>query len=212
MWSRGDHILMRYGPAGDYRTVRPMTVVTHRDDLLVAWLATGTPVIRPVMADGREIRAVPLAERFESPRKGVRSRWRGPGILKLIPTAAAHSIWLFWRPGGRLRGWYVNLEERHRLWENGLDTRDHVLDIWVPRPRRWEWKDVDEFDQAIAHGRLTRAEADEVRAEGRRVIETVERWAAPFNEGWETFRPDPTWPLPTLPQDWNREPRDRIAS
>lgn len=208
MWSRGDQILMRYGPPGDYRTVRPLTVVEHRDDLLVAWLAAGTPVIRPVMADGREIRSVPLAERFELPRKGVQARWRGPGILKLIPAGAAHSVWLFWRPNGRLRGWYVNLEERHRRWEGGLDTRDHVLDVWVPRPRRWEWKDVDEFEQAIRHGRLSQAEADEVRAEGQRVIEIVERWRPPFNEGWETFRPDPAWPIPALPRGW----RGRMVS
>jgi hypothetical protein len=211
MWSRGDQILMRYGTPGDYRTARPMTVVEHRDDLLVAWLQAGTPVIRPVMADGREIRRVPIAERFQLPRKGVRSRWKGPGILKLIPTGAAHSIWLFWRPNGRLRGWYVNLEERHRFWAGGLDTRDHVLDVWVPRPRRWQWKDEDEFAHAIEQGRLTEAEAGAIRAEGRRVIERVERWRTPFNEGWEGFRPDPAWPLPTLPGDWRGEPRDRIA-
>jgi hypothetical protein len=211
MWSRGDTILMRYGVPGDFRTVRPMTVVEHRDDLLVAWLAAGTPVVRPVMADGREIRKVPIAERFRLPRKGVRSRWKGPGVLKLIPARAAHSIWLFWRPNGRLRGWYVNLEERHRYWPGGLDTRDHVLDIWVPRPRRWQWKDEDEFAEAVQQGRLTRAEADAIRAEGRRVIERVERWRKPFNEGWERFLPDPAWPLPSLPQDWREEPRDRIA-
>src|SRR5688500_18075179 len=149
MWSRGDQILMRSGTPGDYRTVRPMTVVEHRDDLLVAWLEAGTAVIRPVMADGREIRRVPIAERFQLPRKGTRSRWKGPGILKLIPAGAAHSIWLFWRPNGRLRGWYVNLEEPHRLWDGGLDTRDNVLDIWVPRARRWQWKDEDEFAHAL---------------------------------------------------------------
>lgn len=212
MWSRGDHILMRYGPPGEYRTVRPLTVVEHREDLLVAWLAAGTPIIRPVMADGREIRKAPLEERFELPRKGVAARWKGPGILKLIPLGAAHSIWVFWRPNGRLRGWYVNLEERHRVWDAGLDTRDHVLDLWVPRPRRWLWKDEDEFAHALEHGLLTQAQGDAIRAEGRRVSRRVQRWKAPFNEGWEAFRPDPAWPLPDLPPDWEREPRDRIAS
>lgn len=206
MWSRGDHILLRYGPVGDYRTVRPLTVVEERDDLLVAWLAPGTPVIRPALADGSDIRKLPLDELFKVPRRGVRSRWRGPGILKLIPRGAAYSVWLFWRPSGRLRGWYVNLEEPHRRWSGGLDTRDHVLDIWVPRPRRWEWKDVDEFEAAIDQGRFTRAEADGVRAEAERVIARVERWATPFNERWERFRPDPAWRLPELPHEWNLAP------
>lgn len=197
---------MRYGPPGDYRTVRPLTVVEDRADLLVAWLAPGTPVVRPALADGGDIRKLPLERLFRVPRTGVRSRWRGPGILKLVPRDSAYSVWLFWRPNGRLRGWYVNLEEPHRRWSRGLDTRDHVLDIWVPRPRRWEWKDVDEFDAAVAQGRFTQAQADEVRAEGQRVIEVVERWGAPFDERWERFRPDPAWPRPDLPDDWNTPP------
>ena len=92
MWSRGDHVLMRYGPAGDIRTVRPLTVVRDEPEFLVAWLAPGTPVIRPVLADGREIRSVPLAERFSAPRKGVHSRWRGPGILKIVPHDNTYSV------------------------------------------------------------------------------------------------------------------------
>ena len=208
MWSKGEHVLMRYGPPGGFRTVRPLTVVRDDDDFLVAWLAPGTPVIRPVLADGREIRSVPLEQRFRHERKGVPGRWRGPGILKVIPRDGPYSVWLFWRRDGRFRGWYVNLEQRHLRWSRGLDTRDHVLDVWVPRRRRWEWKDEDELAAAVAHGAITDALAEEVRADGRRVTELVERWARPFSDGWERFRPDPSWPLPDLPDAWSLPPDD----
>jgi hypothetical protein len=36
-----------------------------------------------------------------------------------------------------------------------------------------------------------------VRAEGERVLA-----AWPFPTDWEEFRPDPTWPLPALPEGW----------
>ena len=208
MWSRGEHVLMRYGPPGEFRTVRPLTVVQDGPDFLVAWLAPGTPVVRPVLADGRDIRTVPLEERFRAPRKGVLSRWRGPGVLKVVPREGAYSVWLFWRPGGRFRGWYVNLEERHRRWARGLDTRDHVLDIWVPRNRRWAWKDEDELQAAIDHGVVSAELAEAIREEGRRVVGLIERWRPPFSDGWERFTPDPSWPLPELPPAWGLPPED----
>jgi uncharacterized protein len=36
------------------------------------------------------------------------------------------------------------------------------------------------------------------------VIARVEEWAAPFDQGWESWRPDPEWPLPEVPAGWDR--------
>jgi hypothetical protein len=202
MWSRGDEILMRYGRDGRIYGARPLTVVEHRPDLLAAWLAPATPLVRPVLANGAEIRSVPVAQRYSAGRKAIEDTWAGTGILKLVPAGAAHSIWLFWEPGWRFRGWYVNFEARHRFWARGLDTRDLVLDLWVTEPRRWEWKDLDEFDDACAAGAIDPELAGAVLREAERVVEQVEAWEPPFSEGWESFRPDPAWPLPALPSDW----------
>ena len=195
---------MRYGSPGQFRGVRPLTVVEDRDDLLAAWLAPGTPVLKPVLASGADLRSVPLEERFTAPRKAVLASWSGPGILKLVPWGAAHSVWLFWHPDGRFWGWYVNLEEPHRRWDGGLDTRDNVLDIWVDAPRSWRLKDEDEFDVAVRSGRLTDDQAAAVQREAERVIALVEAWAAPFRDRWELWGPDPAWPLPALPERSDR--------
>jgi hypothetical protein len=182
--------------------VRPMTVVADSADLLVAWLAGGTPIQRASLPDGSDIRSVGLAERFRVGRRPMPSIWHGTGILKLLPWGAAHSVWLFWDPGWSLRGWYVNLEAPHRRWRRGVDTTDHVLDIWVTPDRRWEWKDEDEFAEAIAAGRFAPSEAAAIRAEGERVIQIIDRWGPPFCDRWEDFRPDPAWPVPPMPADW----------
>ena len=47
-------------------------------------------------------------------------------------------------------------------------------------------------------------QAEEFRAEGERAIERIEAWSAPFDEGWENWLPDPAWPLPSLPNGWER--------
>jgi hypothetical protein len=66
-----------------------------RDDAagLVGWLAPGTPVLRPTLTDGRELRSTPMAERFDSGRhaaaaEDVVGRWGSPFCDR----------WEDWRP------------------------------------------------------------------------------------------------------------------
>ncbi|WP_267594145.1 DUF402 domain-containing protein [Carbonactinospora thermoautotrophica] len=202
LWSPGDHVLWRFVRHGTVEAARPVTVVRDAPDLSVFWLAPGTPIVRAVLVDGTPIRSVPVRERFAHPWGTRESIWHGPGVLKLVPWGAAHSVWVFWDDDGSLRGWYVNLEAPHRRRPYGVDTSDHVLDIWVTPDRRWEWKDEDELTAAHAAGRFGDEDLVAIRAEGERVIKLIERWASPFRDGWERFRPDPDWALPALPADW----------
>ncbi|MFC6715268.1 hypothetical protein [Branchiibius cervicis] len=59
-------------------------------------------------------------------------------------------------------------------------------------------KDVDELELAVVQGRFTRQQADELIEKLVEAEEVVRAGAAPFNQGWETFAPDPDWPVPTL--------------
>jgi hypothetical protein len=40
-------------------------------------------------------------------------------------------------------------------------------------------------------------------------VRLIESWDAPFREGWEEWRPDPSWTVPVLPVDWDRRDKDR---
>lgn len=118
-WAPGDRILWRYranGEPGDgggsaVHICRPVTVVQDTDDLLAVWMASGTECVRPVLADGTQVHAEPLATRYTRPRTTVRSRWFGSGVLKLARPGDPWSVWLFWDRGWLFRNWYVNLEE-----------------------------------------------------------------------------------------------------
>lgn len=204
-WEPGETVLWRYrrkvpGYEGP-ETVRPMRVVRDDVDGLVAWLPSGTPVLRPVLPDGRDLRSVGAHEMFRQGRALARDRWRGTGILKVAPAARPWSVWLFWEPDWTFRGWYVNLEDVHERDGASVVTQDHVLDVWVTADRTVHWKDQDELEAAVTEGRWTLDDAERFRADAREVEAIVTSWDPPFADGWEAWRPDPSWTAPELPPD-----------
>lgn len=193
------------GPTGSSRhgssaVIRPVTVVRDDADGLVAWLAPQTPVLRPVLADGSDLRSIPVGpERFRAPRAVKRDVWHGGGILKVAPTGVPWSAWVFWNADGSHRNWYVNLEQVHLRDDKNVYTQDHTLDLVITPDRQVIWKDEDELAAAIEAGRFTPEDAARFEADARAVEKLVARWASPFCDGWENWRPDPSWPVPDLP-------------
>lgn len=205
-WRPGEQVLWRYrGNATDRLHIcRPVTVVRDDPEVLAVWMAPGTECVKPVLADGSAIHREPLATRYVKPRATTVERWWGTGVLKLARPDEPWSVWLFWEPGWRFKNWYVNFEEPHRRWSGGVDSEDHFLDISVHPDRSWHWRDEDEFAQAQVAGLMTAASAKRVREAGRRAVGVIRSWGQPFRDGWEHWRPDPAWPLPALPVDWDR--------
>ncbi|OON81361.1 cytidylyl-2-hydroxypropylphosphonate hydrolase [Streptomyces tsukubensis] len=207
-WEPGTQILWRYREnAGDgFHICRPMTVVQDTPELLAAWIAPGTECVKPAIADGTPVHDEPLATRYTRPRTLVRDEWYGMGVLKLARPGEPWSVWLWWDRGWRFQNWYVNLEEPRTRWADGVDSEDHFLDIDVYQDRSWRWRDEDEFAQAQRDGLMDDEQAARVREAGRRAVAAIEAWNAPFSEGWQQWRPDPAWPVPVLPDDWDRTP------
>ncbi|MGH3490102.1 MAG: DUF402 domain-containing protein [Actinopolymorphaceae bacterium] len=195
-WEPGTVISWRYWP----RAVAPVRVV--RDDAagLVAWLAAETPVLKSVLANGNDIRSVPLGPaRFTTARASRRGVWHGPGVLKIAPTGVPWSVWVFWDDEGRHRQWYVNLEQVHVRDKENVYTRDHVLDLVVRPDRTVTRKDEDEFVVALEVGRFDARHAAQIEEAAGDVERIVAAWERPFCDGWERWCPDPDWPLPDLP-------------
>ncbi|WP_353944486.1 DUF402 domain-containing protein [Streptomyces sp. HUAS MG91] len=211
-WAPGERILWRYRAntgypgSGPVHICRPVTVVQDTDELLAAWMAPGTECVRPVLADGTPLHREPLATRYTKPRTVHRDRWFGAGVLKLARPGEPWSVWLFWEQDWRFRNWYVNLEQPRTRWSGGVDSEDHFLDLSVYEDHSWRWHDEDEFAQAQTVGLMSAEQARRVRAAGARAVEVIEGWGHPFADGWQHWRPDPEWPVPELPADWDRTP------
>lgn len=194
-WRPGETVVLRYFNRG--RPVGAMpTRMLSADTNIVLWLPPGAPTIRPGIR-GRYVRDAPLRERYTSRLDPVEQPWQGDGVLILGRPGRSHSIWLFWR-GGNFAGWYVNLEAAWRPSQIGFDTEDHTLDLWVESDGTWQWKDEHELAVAVEVGFFTAEQAAEFRAEGERVIA---EW--PFPTGWEEWKPDESWPTPSVPESWS---------
>jgi len=125
--------------------------------------------------------------------------WTGSHALRLLRPGEAHCLYLFWgEDDWDFEGWYVNLQAPFVRTPISFDTRDHALDVVVKPDGSWRWKDEDHLELAVQVGAFTRADADEIRGEGERVVA-----AWPFPTGWEGWRPDPEWPAPSLPDGWD---------
>ncbi len=164
-------------------------LVDERDDLLVLWSPPGNQRLVPVDAAGAEVR-IPLDEPWV-----LGTRTTEQHALSLVRPGANHSLTLHWTPEWRFLYWYVNLERWLGRGPRTIDYVDDKLDLVVMADGSVRWKDEDELEHAAALGLL---DAGEVRAEAERVLA-----APPWPTGWEDWRPDPAWPAPALPDDWD---------
>jgi hypothetical protein len=165
---------------------------------LVLYLPAGTPWKKPISKDGTPLRL--------TPEDWILGDYRWPiDNLRLVPPGASHSVLLLWSKGFEsFLTWYVNLEEPFRRSAIGFDYMDQVLDIEISQDMKsWRWKDEDELAEAQTLGLISDDRAGEFRAEGEVVIENMEARKPPFDEAWDNWRPDPSWPIPELPKGWD---------
>ncbi len=82
---------------------------------------------------------------------------------------------------------------------------DQELDIVVkPDLSGWVWKDEDEFQKDVETGLTSPDQAREIWAEAERALERVRAKASPYSDGWETWHPPAGWPIPALPEGWDK--------
>ena len=201
MWSSGDAILLRWFWGGELGRVWPATVVEDSADAIALYIRSETPTKVRVREDGTPIdRALSYRERFGIPWRIGDGMFSGFSAVLLTRPGAGHAFMPFWNESGAFEAWYVNIQTPLVRTRWGFDTEDLVLDI-VFENGAARWKDEDELEDAVELGRFTREQALEIRREGERAIADLEERAWPLNAGWEEWKPDPAWPLPTLPDD-----------
>src|SRR3954452_19846080 len=133
------------------------------------------------------------------------NRWERTNVLILITPGEAHATWVMWSAEtGAFLCWVVNMQspvERSRF---GWDTWDHELEVYVLPDLRWAWRDEDKFGRLVELGPFTKPQGAAIRAEAESVIDDIEARRRPFSDPWPTWRPDPSWPTPVLPDDWDK--------
>jgi hypothetical protein len=195
-WRPGDQILVRHVQHGVVRYADALIVVEDSPERLVAF----EPIGAEMVANQIDWETGAFAGPVIHPRHTTNA-------LRIYERGAQHITSLFFAEGmSHLICWYVDLAEPVRRAGGGIVTFDRSLDIVVGPDRRWRWKDEDHFAHIQRFGWITQDYAAELRAEGERVIARVEAGASPFDTEWLEWKPDPDWPLPTLPADWETPP------
>jgi hypothetical protein len=191
-WSPGSAVLLRQLFLGRIWNATPATVVRDGDPWTVLWLPPGVAGKR---GEGDILNEWKLVD--------VTWRSRPHGILRVSRRREPRSTLFMWDDDGEFQGWYVNLERplvRTRL---GFDFDDRLLDLWIDRDGASRWVDTDEFERARERGLIGDVEAESIVQEGHRALADFTRGAPPFRIGWESWRPDAEWTLPTLPHGWD---------
>jgi hypothetical protein len=201
---QGDVVALRYLTTdGRIEMCWPCRVVEDGQSLLVLFIA-----------DGTKYKAGPkrnAAEKLSMQRVALPPDeyiWRNDTLRLMFP-AQRHSVWLFWEHGGlsrRFSSYFVNMEEPFRRTVVGFDTQDHTLDIDVAPDLSWKWRDTEQLADHVKCGFYTADLASDVWNEGRRVIEEIVRGTHPCLGGWDTWKPDPRWDVPQMPESWSSVP------
>jgi hypothetical protein len=208
-WRPGDTVAWRVRvrieierPLGEVGIVSPATIVRDAADGVVAYQAPGSIMKRHNHAAGGPRGRVVLGVR-SGYEDIVWHRWRR---LFLRRPEDEHMISLFFdSETDALRFWYIDLVTPLRRTAVGVEWVDHGIDVVVePDLRSWSWKDADERDWCVEHGRDSRAEADHLRSDAVAAVARLRRERDRF-ERWLTWRPDPSWAVPRLPVGWDAE-------
>ena len=206
-WSPGAQIVQYEMLGMGIGLARTVTVVDDGPSHIALYSHPGT---RTVTRGIENYRSLGLSERID-----LRIRMLDPGtgefreektpdnyVLTLTPHNSWHSVMLFWSPEWQFKTWYVNFQSPIRRVRHGVQQHDYALDIVVRTDMSWSWKDEDEFEELVARGYFSDDQVSSIRSEAARMVRMIESVGSPFCEGWEHWRPDPSWPIPQLPNDW----------
>ncbi len=193
-WQRGQAIVRRQIVHGRPWLGWMVNVVVDVDDLLVTYSPEGSPFHFP---DGDW----PTPDGIH-PWHGFEA-WHGHGALMVQRPGDPYAVWHFWDgPSRDFRGWYVNFEAPFERTELGFDTQDLELDIWVDPAGNWQFKDIDLLWKRHDEGRFTLIEVRRILELGDEVAGMLDSGDWWWDRAWADFEPDPTWPLPAIPDGW----------
>jgi uncharacterized protein len=200
-FSPGQTIVLREIWQGRVWSARPVIIVQDKPELRALYMPSGTIWKQPVNLEGKRVTA---GNRARAEWKLKEDKWN-PCSLRLMIPGANYSVLLFWNyPEMSHEIWYINIEDPLCYTALGFDYLDQFLDAIVkPDLSSWCWKDEDELAEAVELGLISKQRAAALYAEGEKVANWIQSGNSPFN-GWENWRPDPSWQIPVLLDGWDK--------
>ncbi len=193
----GQPIMLRQLSCGKIWEARPAIVVRDAPELLACFVPPGSIWKKPA----EDIRPAGRARESWSFRDSI---WGFGGILRLTVPAVGYSVLLLRNMDGSIHQWYINLEDTMRRTRLGFDYRDNILDAVVaPNLLDWGWRDEDELAETVSAGLVSPEQSATFYAQGRAAVALLQSGKSVYN-AWATWKPDPSWKMPVLPEGWDK--------
>jgi hypothetical protein len=200
-FSPGQTVITRTLWQGKIWAAGPYFVVQDTPELLAMYIVPGALFFRPFTRSGGRITPSARISGDFIIREAV---WSDFVMLRLKVPGSDYSVELFFKPDMVLLAWYVNMETPFRRFTLGFDYEDEELDVILkPDFSSWQWKDEGELKEAINLGLISKERGAFLYKEGERIAIWIQSGNSPFN-GWEKWRPDPSWKIPVLPEGWDK--------
>ncbi len=129
--------------------------------------------------------------------------WQTNRILMFLEPEKYYSCFLFWdHASDQFSCYYINFQLPYRTSHCGFDTLDLDLDIVIDPQYNWKWKDVKEYEEGIREGGIQDEWVKGIEQAQADVFDRINQRRYPLDGSWLSWRPDPTWVPPALPEKW----------
>lgn len=205
MWKPGDVILWR----GIYREriwhVQPTILVKDSPEEIVLALLPGTECMAEPSYPKRKKEGQRRWHYLEKDWQLAKYTWQTNRLLLIFEPGNYYSVILFWNHTSHdFLCYYVNFQLPFLRNGEAVDTLDLDIDLIIRPDFSYEWKDVDDYKQAIAHGAILPEWSREIEAATDNILEKLENHRYPLDGSWLDWMPDPGWQPPSLPENWDK--------
>jgi protein associated with RNAse G/E len=205
MWRPGDVIAWR----GIYREriwhVQPTILVKDSPGEIVLTLLPGAECIAEESYPRGKQNARHRWEFKEKDWQLEKYTWQTNRLLLIFEPGKYYSTMLFWdQASNEFLCHYINFQLPFQRSHYAVDTLDLDLDIVIRPDFSYEWKDVEDYQKAVAHEIILPEWTREIDTAGNEVLDRLESRQYPFDGSWLNWMPDPGWNPPKLPQNWDK--------
>jgi protein associated with RNAse G/E len=203
MWEPGDVIAWR----GIYREriwhVQPTILVKDSLDEVVLTLLPGTECIADEnYPKGKKKRRWHFIN--EDWRLATYT-WQTNRLLLLFEAEKYYSTMLFWNhASNKFLCYYINFQVPFQRNDCAVDTLDLDLDLVIYPDFTYEWKDEDDYQQAIEHNLISAEWMQGIENAKPEIFGKLQKRQYPFDGSWLDWIPDSSWIPPKLPENWDK--------
>jgi protein associated with RNAse G/E len=205
MWQPGDVVAWR----GLYRErvwhVQTTIVIKDSPRELVVALVPGTECMAPEgYVDGKN-KSKCRWEFKDKTWELEKYTWHTNRLLILVEPGKYYATMYFWHEiKNEFLCYYINFQLPFQRSRYGINTLDLDLDLIIYPDLSYEWKDLDDYQNAIEHELIFPEWTGEINLAKEEILERLKKRQYPYDGSWLNWTPNPNWTPPSLPENWDK--------